>query len=294
MKKLLFFAGVLLAVIHPLAAKQTSPEQEIHTEWGSPSEQDLPESDTYFRLELGLSHLETDSPIVGSTGGGNIKDYTEFSPLLLPIISGRFDFKRFFYQIDAQGSLTDTAFGYSLYHSERNQLDVVVVSLFNAPVRRKNISGLENIRDRDIPPMLGVSHILNFGDNFFRSELVGGNFGKKGPGFNALFTLGREQQLGNWSASGSLLAGYSSEAVLDHIFGISASEALEEYPEFSANGGFSAGVNIGARYPLTENVVFSAGASHTFLSESIADSPLVLGDSITVFQFGLSYVFGGG
>jgi len=294
MKKLLFFVGLLLAATHPLAAMEISSEREIPSEQGIPSEEELIESDTYFRLELGLSHLETDNPLVGFTGGGNIKDYTEFSPRLLPILSGRHEFKNFFYQFDVQGSLTDTALGYSLHNTERSQLDVVVVGLLNAPVSRKNISGLENIRDRDIPPLLGVSHILNFGNNFFRSELVGGKFGKKGAGFSAVLTLGREQQLGNWSLSGSLLAGYSSKVVLDNTFGISASEASDEFPEFRPNGGYSAGVRIGARYPLTEKVVFSAGASHILLSESIVDSPLVLGDSITVFQFGLSYVFGGG
>jgi len=287
MKKLFFLAGLLLTVAHPVFSMEISSELEIS------SEEELSESDTSFQFELGLIHIVADIPLVGILGSDDLNDYTETTPLFIPIIIGRFDYNNFFIQA-GQGGLTDTAIGYSLHDTERSQLDLVVVSFVNVSLKRNNIPGLENIQSRSRPPLLGFSHNLNFGNNYFRSELVGGTFSRTGTGYSAHFSLGREIQLGNWSLNGSLIAAYTSAAELDHFFGISPSEASGDYPEFSPGGGVATALSVGVTYPVTEKVVFRTGASHALLHDSIADSPLVLGDSISTFHVGLSYVFGGG
>lgn len=127
-------------------------------------------------------------------------------------------------------------------------------------------------------------------DNYvFQFRLIGDYYDSNG--FQSSLRLGKSWQVRNWNlyTLGSL--GYSSDRLMDSMYGISSEEATSRYPQYKPSGGFNYGVEVGAAYPISENLVFRALYRFNILSDEISDSSLSISGHFSSFSTSISYVF---
>ena len=129
-----------------------------------------------------------------------------------------------------------------------------------------------------------------FGDTIFQFRLVDDTHG--GNGIVSSATLGYSRQLRNWNLHSLLRADYISRETGQYWYSVSADEATSGFPEFEmSSSAVTYSVEIGATYPINQNVVFRSTARYTQIPSEIRESPFT--DSRFVFGWNttLSYVF---
>jgi len=69
--------------------------------------------------------------------------------------------------------------------------------------------------------------------------------------------LGQQWQRGNWNLNGYVGVRYYSPDISNYWFGITAEEATERFPSYTAKQAFVPEAEVGASYPLTRDWVFA-------------------------------------
>lgn len=84
---------------------------------------------------------------------------------------------------------------------------------------------------------------------------------------------------------------YYSQDIVDYYIGVGATEVTEDRPEFTANDGFRAQLEVYAQHPISANWSFNTGITHSIFSSHVKDSPIVDTNHITQVMVGVLYVF---
>lgn len=114
----------------------------------------------------------------------------------------------------------------------------------------------------------------------------------KGRGITGAARIGYSQQVKNWNFHGILSAEYTSRETGQYWYGVSADEASTLFPQYDIHSSTTSYlIEIGATYPVLENVVFRSAASYSLLDDEVAKSPLQEGDHRVQWNTSLSYVF---
>jgi len=103
--------------------------------------------------------------------------------------------------------------------------------------------------------------------------------------------LGQQWQRGNWNLNGYVGVRYYSPDISNYWFGITAEEATERFPSYTAKQAFVPEAEVGASYPLTRDWVFATQFRVEHNPTTVAKSPLVDGKFDTHFSLGIKYVF---
>lgn len=89
----------------------------------------------------------------------------------------------------------------------------------------------------------------------------------------------------------SLSVAWMSDDLVNHYFGVSASQARPGRSAYKTDSGWRYGVDLMASYPLSEHWELQGGVGVEWYSSEITDSPIVDRDSVVSGFMGLSYHF---
>lgn len=112
-----------------------------------------------------------------------------------------------------------------------------------------------------------------FGNTIFRFRLVDDTHG--GNGIFGTATVGYSRQLRNWNIHTLLSADYLSQDLGQYWFGVPEEQASIRFPQYEVDSSaLSYSAEIGATYPLRENVVFRSVVRTRRLPDVSKESPL--------------------
>ncbi len=197
------------------------------------------------------------------------------------------------------GPFGGISIGYTLWNNDQWAVDVLGVNATSRlatggrndienspdPLRENAILGRRSFYNG-----AGVRFTGYFGNIIFQYRLVTDTHG--GNGITSSARLGYSRQVRNWNYHGVISANYTSQETGQYWYGISEEEAsmrLEAYDVNSSTVNYSA--EIGAAYPVRENVVFRSTMHYTEFEDAIARSPIQDSDFIYSWSNSLSYVF---
>jgi len=129
-----------------------------------------------------------------------------------------------------------------------------------------------------------------FGKTLFQFRLVDDTHG--GNGVTSSASVSYSHQVKNWNFHTLLSANYLSRTTGQHWYGVSGEEASQRYPRYNMPSSTTSFVGeIGATYPLRENLVFRSTLEFQNLADEIVDSPLQDSSFGIGWRTTVSYVF---
>lgn len=129
-----------------------------------------------------------------------------------------------------------------------------------------------------------------FGDTIFQFRLVDDFY--DGSGITSSARIGYSRQVRNWNYHGVASVNHASQKTSQYWYGVSADEASNFLPLYDVpTSTISYSAEIGATYPVRENLVFRSTARYTQLDDKVTKSPLQDGDFRLRWNTSLSYVF---
>ncbi|MFK2857114.1 MipA/OmpV family protein [Dyella humi] len=182
--------------------------------------------------------------------------------------------------------------GYRLFKTGSDEFSVIASPLGNRFLHDdSNDPRLRRLSDRSISGMAGVAwrHLADWG-------VVQANAQKEftGHGGGSAFDLSYSYPIVQGSLTLLPTGGvtYSTSALNDYYYGISASEALRSgLPVYHAGGGSSPYMGIVATYKLSHSWLTTGGLRYTLLPNAVKDSPMVNADHTISYFIALSYIF---
>jgi len=224
------------------------------------------------------------------------------------LLAGAYRYRGFFFEAvspgvslnDESGGISGISAGFNLWRNNQWTLDLLAASstwrLSTGKIKTSPNDSSESelekaVLDRDtFYNGAGIRLTGYYDDTIFQFRLVDDTHGGKGIIGSA--RIGYSRQFKNWNLHSFVGATYISEETGQYWYGVSDDEASERFPEYQV--GSSAFVytgEIGATYPLRENVIFRSTARYTRSDSEIANSPLQEGDFGIRWNNSLSYVF---
>lgn len=100
----------------------------------------------------------------------------------------------------------------------------------------------------------------------------------------------------NWdklSLTPALSISWQDEALVDHYYGINASDATATRAQYSAGSTINTALSLTAGYPLSPKLNVFGAVRFEQLGSEIADSPIVDEDTVSSATIGLVYTFSG-
>ncbi len=240
-------------------------------------------------VEIGLSLGTSKLPLIGFNEKDSIEESTDATNYLDILVDGRFLYKKFFIEF-FDNTFSNITFGYTLTESENGNIELIGTNLF-FKVERKNVPGLESIKDRKDDFNLGLRSSIFSGNNIAQFELMT-NVTSSHSGVVGSMQVGRQKQIRNWNLLGIAGVRYFSDDVVDYYIGVPSDEASETVEEYKGKAGFMPSFQVEATLPLSERWIFKAQAEYSLIPDSFADSPLAQGDVAYAFRTSIGYVFG--
>lgn len=242
----------------------------------------------YF--ELGVSAYAINKIDVRQT------EYSAVQPTLL--ISGVYQYKGLFVEMIHQ-SQDGINLGFNVWNSEHWSFDILAANLQSSKQRSEEVDpSMLSEAERNAYLMsedslyigAGIRATRYWDDNYvFQYQIVSDYY--DGQGLLSSARLGKSWQVQNWNFHLLGRVEYYSSTLNSSLYGVSAEEATELFPEYQPSSSFNYGVEIGVAYPLSESFVFRAMYRYKVLSNEITDSPFSLADHMSFFNASVSYVF---
>lgn len=222
------------------------------------------------------------------------------------LLSGAYRYNRFFFEALTpgvslpNGPISGVTAGINLWQDQRWSVDFLGINTFGGngggPFDDDTENSPEPERDKSLLERssfyngAGIRVTGYFGNSIFQYRLVTDTHG--GNGIISSARLGYSHQLKNWNLHGILSANHASRETAQYWNGVTAEEATARYPAYDINQSvFNLTTEIGATYPLRENVVFRSTAAYTQRDEKVSNSPLVDGEFVLSWKTSISYVF---
>lgn len=182
--------------------------------------------------------------------------------------------------------------GYRLFHAQADEFSLIVSPLGNRFLHDdSNDLHLRRLSDRDISGTAGVAwrHHADWGQ--LQASALKEFTGHGGGGsFDVNYSYPISQ--GSLTLTPTLGATYSSSALNDYYYGISAKDAARSGLQvYHAGGGSSPYLGINASYRLSHAWLTSAGMRYALLPSAVKDSPMVDANHTISYLLALSYVF---
>lgn len=181
--------------------------------------------------------------------------------------------------------------GFNAYNSQNLALDLIV-----GPEHSKRYSNSDEqyagIKERKGDATGGVRATLYMGDYIgqfiARTDLSG-----RHDGSSASILVGRNWQLSRFNFHSNFKLGFASQKMADFYLGVSADEANSTFNEYHVNDAYYSAIQLGLAYPFTKEWVLRFNTSVAYVSDELANSPLLASDSIVrnSTEFTVNYVF---
>ncbi|GAD79062.1 MipA/OmpV family protein [Vibrio ezurae] len=242
----------------------------------------------YF--EVGGSLIATNHMDVRNT------DHRNIQPSLL--LSGVYQYKGMFAEL-VHLSQDGANLGYNFWNSEHWSVDFLAanfettwkkdpdvdVSTLNEAQRNDYL-----LADEGLYVGAGIRATRYWDDNYvFQFRMVSDY--SENLGLQGSIKLGKSWQVQNWNLYTLGSVSYLSSKLTNNLFGVSAAEATSQFYEYKPDAAFNYGLEFGAAYPLTPNIVFRSTYRVIALSDEITDSPYSQANYSSLFNLSVSYVF---
>ncbi|MGQ3054104.1 MAG: MipA/OmpV family protein [Roseateles sp.] len=237
------------------------------------------ESTEANHLELGLGLLATHGPKLHGVDHRN--------PRLVPILSGRYEWKGVFVELGGSDRL---GLGYSLVDNPNWSLELLLNSN-HAGTRHEGAAW--KALDTKADHVAGLRLTANRGDYVWQLHAWKDVSGRHN-GFGGSVQLGRAWQLGNWNLHALAGVGYGSAKTMNYFNGVTAQQAAATgLAEYRAGGGVGMAAEVGASYPLARSWVLRSTLRVGRIADSVADSSRWREKQgrASSLMLGLSYVF---
>jgi len=245
----------------------------------------------YFEFGVGLNLLANTEAIVMKN------DF---------LLAGAYRYRRFFVEAISPGiSLDDgtiggLTLGVNIWRDERWAIDLLGANTTQRPASRISKIDYSNSddpeKDRDVFERdsfysgAGVRLTGYFGNTILQFRVVDDVY--KNNGITSSARIGYSRQVKNWNYHGVVSAAHASRETGQYWYGVSAEEASSLLPQYDVSSPvISYSAELGATYPVRENVVFRSTARYTQFDDAVTDSPLQEGDFRLRWNSSLSYVF---
>ena len=203
-------------------------------------------------------------------------------------IGGHYRFKRFFIDANAE-SYSQFQVGLNAYSGKDWSFDFLVAgSEFGAQSELNKT--LEEFTNRQPGTNVGVRASGYSGPLILQLEFMRDVTGAHG-GHLATATIARQWLFHNWNFHALAGLRYESSDSLDYQFGLSESQATEEYPAYEAKAGTTAVLEVGLTYPLNEYFVYRATARYWRFPDSISNSPVITDDGYYALVNSMFFVY---
>jgi outer membrane protein len=94
-----------------------------------------------------------------------------------------------------------------------------------------------------------------------------------------------------WRITPSVGAEWLDADVVDYYYGVKLNEATASRPAYAGKASANVRVGLSVKYALTRNWSLFGGVGYTRLGSGIADSPIVIHDTVTALQLGGGWRF---
>lgn len=238
----------------------------------------------YFEIGVGYEY----SSSIGAEADGS----SDQSSGGVVNLGGAYYYRGFFIEA-AMETYDGLNLGYQIVANENWSMDLLASSLsgeFNIDDESSAKSADQKLIDRDsLYNGAGIRLTRYLGNTVLQARLVSDIY--KDNGVRASARLGRNWQLRNWNLHGIVSYDYASAKTLEYHVGVSDKEVTERFSAYKPDAGSAMSLELGAAYPVSENIVWNTRLLHTQFSDEISDSPLLVDDQYTVFRTTLNYVF---
>lgn len=191
--------------------------------------------------------------------------------------------------------------GYNLYNTDNWHYDIMTLTAHgeNEYAYKMDDTPLV-VENFDPSTMLGLRASGNFYGKTAQFVIAPISFnGDYSGGVYASAWMSQAWQIKNWEIYASGGFEYRSEAILDYYYSTTDEQRKLSLPEYKAGHGIDFIGQIGASYPVSENILFETYYRYTNVSDSITDSPIMKlaaglptrEENITEFGILFSYVF---
>lgn len=185
--------------------------------------------------------------------------------------------------------------GYHLWHDDNSSVDIIsgsyIPGIEKLDKDEEPIPELVNLENRKEDYDFGLRYIYTAENYFVSTEIVKDLFELSHEGWVVDSYVGSFSSYANWDFSyGFGHSWYSSKATNYH-FGVKPNEVAPGIQAYSTGPAYSFYLEASAKTPISEDWVFETGFSHSWISDNISQSPLVIDNRVTEFFMGFGYVF---
>lgn len=207
-------------------------------------------------------------------------------------LGGAYYYRGFFIEA-AMETYDGLNLGYQIVANENWSVDLLASSLsgeFTIDDESSTKSADQKLIDRNsLYNGAGIRLTRYLGDTVLQARLVSDIY--KDNGVRGSTRLGKNWQLRNWNLHGIVSYDYASAKTLEYLVGVSDEEVTERFSAYKPDAGSAVSLELGAAYPISENIVWNTRLLHTHFSDEVSDSPLLVDDHFTGFRTTLNYVF---
>lgn len=247
---------------------------------------DSPEMSDGGFLEVGLMGKVQRDP--------GASDRWDEDPSVGLLIAGEYRYKGLFVEA-VNGSPDGLNLGYKLWSDDQWTIDLIGLNATTGDLKDmdRNLHATQRViwlLERD-PALTGAGVRITryFDDYIFQYRLLDDIWYDHGTYSTA--RLGRSWQYRNWNFHGIVGAEYLDSSYSLRMFGVSAAEATNGFPQYSPGSTVSYEAEVGVTYPVSEHWVFRSTLRHNFFPGAVTDGPLFDDRSATTFLTSFSYVF---
>ncbi|WKD48567.1 MipA/OmpV family protein [Microbulbifer spongiae] len=218
-------------------------------------------------------------------------------------VSGRYQVKwGFFVEASSDANRLDQGLniGFNFYNTEQWQFDLTSVRAHGRNKYSYGQSGFHQEEKIKSSEMLGLRATGLFENQLLQLVVAPYSFNDEyNDGVYASLFASNAWQIKNWEVYVSAGLVYRSEEILDYYYSTTELQSQLDFPDYQAGAGIDFVGQIGASYPISENILFETYYRYTNISSSITDSPIVKliiasperKEDITEFGLLVSYVF---
>ncbi|WP_299944933.1 MipA/OmpV family protein [uncultured Microbulbifer sp.] len=218
-------------------------------------------------------------------------------------VSGRYQVKwGFFIEAASGANRLDQSInvGFNFYNTEQWQFDLTSVRAHGRNKYGYGQPGFHQEEKIKSSEMLGLRATGLFENQLLQLVVAPYSFNDEyNDGVYASLFASNAWQIKNWEVYASAGLVYRSEEILDYYYSTTELQSQLDFPDYQAGAGIDFVGQIGASYPISENLLFETYYRYTNISSSITDSPIMKliiasperKEYITEFGVLFSYVF---
>ncbi|WP_448566532.1 MipA/OmpV family protein [Thalassotalea ganghwensis] len=210
-------------------------------------------------------------------------------------------YKGFFIQSDHHRADTHSLggeVGYQLFVNETSELDIISKAYIAGLSIEKTLEEadsdipiLSGLKDRRVGAGIGLRYTRYMQDDMVSLDIATLSPSTGAHGLLAELFYSHAMPYRNWDMYFNSSLTYYPNDIIDYFYGVDASEVSSLRQQYKGSKAAKLQFEFFALKPLSESWTLNFGASHSFFTANITDSPIVRRQNATEVMLGVFYVF---